>query len=211
MRTAGGATIAAGATAGAAQPVVASSSGGGGGGGGGGGQQVPNFGSYLEDANGFDPSGVQDVRGQDSVTINVGAGDGFSFEPTTVWVSPGTTIVWEWTGQGGGHNVMPNEGPAGFEHEDTVSESGYTYEYQVTQDDTGITTYFCQPHEGQGMKGGVAVGDGVPTVEVDSGSSGPAITIPGQALSLTTATFIAMASTLGLGYFLMKFGGDYEQ
>jgi halocyanin-like protein len=145
------------------------------------------------------------------VTISVGAGDGYAFDPAGVWVSPGTTITWEWTGEGGTHNVKANEGPAALDSGSPVDEQGNTYEYDVTEELAGITTYKCDPHEDQGMKGGVAVGDDVPTQELQTGGEGPSITIPDQALSLTTATFIAMASTLGLGYFLMKFGGDYEQ
>jgi len=118
MRTAGGATVAAGATVGAAQPAAAA-----GGGGEEGGAEVPDYGSFLDDANGFDGSNVEDVRGEDSVTIEVGAGGGYAFGPATVWVSPGTTITWEWTGEGGGHNVVPEEGPASFEHEDAVMGS----------------------------------------------------------------------------------------
>jgi halocyanin-like protein len=171
MRAAGGTTAAAGATVGAAGPVAASSAGGGGEGGG---QQVPVFGSYLEDANGYSQENVTDARGQDSVTIEVGAGDGLAFGPAAVWVSPGTTITWEWTGEGGSHNVVPNEGPAGFEHQEQVGESGHTYEYEVTEEDAGITTYFCQPHETSGMKGGVAVGDDVETTSLDSGVKDPA-------------------------------------
>ena len=167
MRTAGGATVAAGATVGAAQPAAAS--GGGGEGGDEGGEEVPDFGSYLEDANGFDESSITDARGEDEVTVDVGAGDGLAFGPAAVWVDPGTTIIWEWTGEGGAHNVVPEEGEAGFEHPDTVDEEGYTYEYEVTEEDAGITNYKCEPHEGQGMKGGVAVGDDVETTTVSGG------------------------------------------
>jgi len=214
MRAAGGATVAAGASAAASGSAAAAEEGGGNesdDGGGGGGNEAPDFGSYLSDANNYEEGDVQDARGEDSVTVEVGAGDGYAFGPATVWVSPGTTITWEWTGEGGGHNVVPEEGPASFEHEDTVSEGGYTYEYEVTEEDAGITTYYCNPHKGQGMKGGVAVGDDVETIEVGGGGEGPTIEIPDQALALTVATLIAMGSTLGLGYFLMKLGGDYEQ
>ena len=181
------------------------------GGGGGGGNEVPDFGSYLSDANGFDESSIQDARGEDSVTVQVGAGDGLAFDPAAVWVDVGATITWEWTGEGGAHNVVAEEGPAELESGDPVDSEGETYEFEATEDAAGITNYKCNPHEGQGMKGGIAVGEDVETVEVDTGEDGPSITIPDQALSLTTATFIAMGSTLGLGYFLMKFGGDYEQ
>ncbi|MEF8808928.1 MAG: halocyanin domain-containing protein, partial [Natronomonas sp.] len=102
MRTAGGATVAAGATAGAIQPVAAAEEGGDSGGGG---EVEPAFGSYLDDANLYDTT--KDLRDQDEVTVEVGAGEGFAFNPPTIWISPGTTVIWEWTGEGGGHNVVP--------------------------------------------------------------------------------------------------------
>jgi halocyanin-like protein len=181
------------------------------GGGEGGGTEVPVFGSYLGDANGYAEADTVDARGEESVTVAVGAGDtSLAFDPATIWVSPGTTITWEWTGEGGGHNVVTNEGPAELDSGDLVSEEGATYEYEVTEEDAGITTYKCEPHETQGMKGGIAVGDDVETTTVDTGGGGPSVTIPDEALGLTVATFIAMTTTLGLGYFFMKYGGDYQ-
>jgi halocyanin-like protein len=179
--------------------------------GGGSGTEVPVFGSYLSDANGYSEEGTQDARGEDEVSVAVGADDGYAFDPATIWVSPGTTIVWEWTGNGGNHNVVAEEGPAGFDSGSPVGDEGATYEYEVTEEDAGITAYKCVPHEGQGMKGGVAVGNDVETTTIETGGGGPAITIPDEALALTVATFFAMTTTLGLGYFFMKYGGDYEQ
>ncbi|MEF8807069.1 plastocyanin/azurin family copper-binding protein, partial [Natronomonas sp.] len=91
-----------------------------------------------------------------------------------------------------------------------VSEAGYTYEYEFTEEDVGITTYKCEPHEAQGMKGGIAVGEDVETIEVGGGDEGPPIQIPDNVYSLTMATFLVLVTTLGLGYFFMKYGGDYE-
>ena len=180
--------------------------------GGGSGTEVPVFGSYLSDANGYSEEGTQDARGEDSVAVNVGAGsNGYAFDPATVWVDPGTTIVWEWTGEGGGHNVKNNDGPAGLDSGGPEEGDSVTYEYEVTEDDAGITTYKCSPHEGQGMKGGVAVGEDVETTTIETGPEGPSVTIPDEALALTVATLFAMTTTLGLGYFFMKYGGDYEQ
>jgi halocyanin-like protein len=162
MRAAGGATVVTAATAGATGSVAGTaaeeegedSSGG---------SVEPDFGPYLDDARGFETT--EDLREQDEVTIEVGAGsDGLSFDPAGVWISPGTTIIWEWTGEGGSHNVVANEGPAGIDSGDPVSEEGSTYEYEFAEEDAGITTYKCEPHEGQGMKGGVAVGDDVETI-----------------------------------------------
>ncbi|PSQ41491.1 hypothetical protein BRD07_05275 [Halobacteriales archaeon QS_9_68_42] len=175
------------------------------------GTEVPVFGSYISSANLYSEEDTLDARGQDEVSVAVGADDGYAFDPATVWVDPGTTVVWEWTGEGGAHNVKTNEGPAGFDSGSAEEGSDVTYEYEVTEDDAGITTYKCGPHEGQGMKGGVAVGDDVETTTIETGAEGPSITIPDEALALTVATFFAMTTTLGLGYFFMKYGGDYEQ
>ena len=179
--------------------------------GGGSGTEVPVFGSYLSDANLYSEEDTLDARGQDEVSVAVGADDGYAFDPATVWVDPGTTIVWEWTGDGGGHNVKNNDGPAGLDSGGPEEGDSVTYEYEVTEDDAGITTYKCSPHEGQGMKGGVAVGEDVETTTIETGPEGPSITIPDEALALTVATLFAMTTTLGLGYFFMKYGGDYEQ
>jgi halocyanin-like protein len=173
-------------------------------------QEAPDYGAYLNNANLYSEGEFADHRGEDSLTISVGAGEGFAFDPPTIWIDPGTTVTWEWTGEGGGHNVVTEEGPAGFNQPDVVSEAGYTYEYEFTEEDAGITTYKCEPHEAQGMKGGIAVGGDVETIEVGGGGGGPPIQIPDNVYSLTMATFLALVTTLGLGYFFMKYGGDYE-
>ena len=162
----------------------------------------PDYGGYLDSANGFDGS-TTDLRGQDAVTIEVGAGsDGYAFSPAAVWVDPGTTITWEWTGNGGKHNVVGES--VEFRSGDPVEEEGYTYEQSF--DESGIVTYYCDPHQNLGMLGAVAVGDDIATVEV-GGESGPAL--PGSAKTLGVASGVAMVSTLGLAYFFMKYGGDY--
>jgi halocyanin-like protein len=133
--------------------------------------EVPVFPDYLSDANGYNESGVEDLRGESSVTIEVGAGsNGFAFAPATVWIDPGTTVQFEWTGQGGAHNVVSNSGPASLDSGDTVSESGVNYEF--TFEEGGINTYYCNPHQAAGMKGGIAVGDDVETTTVESQDSG---------------------------------------
>ncbi|MDZ7731624.1 MAG: hypothetical protein U5K37_12985 [Natrialbaceae archaeon] len=64
---------------------------------------------WFEGVRNYD--GFEDHTGEDQVTVLVGAGEGgTSFEPPAISVSPGTTVVYEWTGRGGGHNVEdPNE------------------------------------------------------------------------------------------------------
>lgn len=113
-----------------------------------------------------------DRRGEDAVTVTVGAegnGGAFAFDPPALWIDPGTTVSFEWTGDGGGHNVISEDGPADMDSGELVSEPGVHYEY--TFEEPGINTYFCDPHLGLGMKGGIAVGDDVPKATGDGAPS----------------------------------------
>jgi halocyanin-like protein len=98
---------------------------------------------------------VVDRTGEDRVPVVVGAGNGLVFDPPLVRVSTGTTVVWEWTGQGGQHNVREVDGA--FESE-LASTAGFTFER--TFDAPGVVRYLCVPHEALGMKGAVDVVDG---------------------------------------------------
>ena len=192
MRTAGGAAAAAGAATATAGTAAAQ-------------EVAPDWPSGAEGNVGS----YTDARGQDSVTISVGAGgDGLAFDPTLVWVDEGTTITWEWTGAGGAHNVQTVDGggPASLDSGDPVGEEGATYEYETSGEDAGITHYHCVPHTAVGMHGGLAVGGDIATVEVGGGGS-DAVFVPDAARALGIATFIAMVSTLGLAFVFMKYGG----
>jgi halocyanin-like protein len=120
------------------------------------------YGGYLTDA-GFE--GTADATGNDEVTVQVGVGtSGWKFNPAAVLVEPGTTIVWEWTGNGGSHNVVhetetefASAGEQLFNSGETVSGKGVTFEH--TFENAGARQYFCNPHKGVGMKGVVAVGE----------------------------------------------------
>jgi halocyanin-like protein len=124
--------------------------------GGGGGTPTPpsEAESYLSETSNYD--GFVDETGQSEVTVDVGveANDGnFGFGPAAIRVDSGTTVVWEWTGEGGGHNVQAEEG-ASFQSE-TVTEAGHTFSH--TFESSGVVTYFCLPHKSLGMKGAVVV------------------------------------------------------
>lgn len=115
--------------------------------------ETSGFGNWFDDVENY--SGVVDESGADSVTITVGAegnGDAYAYEPAAVKISTGTTVVWEWSGDGGTHNVV-DEGGA-FESE-LVDDEGHTFEH--TFDKTGTYKYLCEPHEPMGMKGGIIV------------------------------------------------------
>jgi len=114
-----------------------------------------DYGDWFADTDNFD--GTADMRGQSSVTVSVGAsgnGESFAFDPPAIRVDPGTTVVWEWTGNGGEHNVVANDDS--FRSGDPVSGNN-TYERAF--DTEGIRLYFCSPHDSLGMRGAVVVGD----------------------------------------------------
>lgn len=142
LRGAAGAATAATCTAAASSPAVAQSS-------------QSAFDGWFENVSNYD--GVVDMTGNSEVTISVGAqgNDGnFAFGPAAVRVDPGTTVVWEWTGDGGSHNVVAEDGS--FESE-MASEQGHTFER--TFDEEGVFKYACSPHKAMGMKGAIVVGD----------------------------------------------------
>ena len=131
--------------------------------------------SYLSgvDANEYGGE-IVDNTGQDSVTVTVGAGDnGLAFDPAAMRIDSGTTIVWEWSGEGGGHNIIPADDSdiTGFGQEETISEAGFTVEDTIEGDGVGL--YFCSPHRSLGMHGGFIVGSGGSgTGEADGNAGG---------------------------------------
>jgi halocyanin-like protein len=177
------------------------------GGGGGGGTQVPDWPGYLDD---ISNETFEDLRGESEVTIEVGAGSSqFQFAPGRIWIDPGTTITWEWIGDLA-HNVVTESQPdgAGWEGSESLEGSGFTYEHTFETD--GIYTYFCSPHEGNGMKGGIAVGE-VPTVSQGGGGGGGGgggPVLPEEAMTLVIATMAAMGTTLALAFAFLKYGGN---
>ncbi|NHN61491.1 MULTISPECIES: halocyanin domain-containing protein [Halorussus] len=132
------------------------------------GDVASGFGSWFDDVSNYE--GVVDGTGRSEVTITVGAkgnNGNFAFGPAAVRVDPGTTVVWKWTGKGGSHNVVAEDGS--FESESSGS-AGHTFEQ--TFDEAGIRKYACTPHKAMGMKGAVVVGDEAASDEPTAGSLG---------------------------------------
>ena len=93
-----------------------------------------------------------DRTGEAIVTVAVGADGGFSFAPAHVRIDAGTTVVWEWTGDGGGHNAYAVDGSFSS---DIVAEAGHTFERAFEAPET--VEYVCTPHQTRGMRGTVEV------------------------------------------------------
>ena len=112
-------------------------------------------GSNSEDGS-ADTAEFRDFTSENTVTVDVGGTDGLSFAPADILISTGTTVIWEWTEQGGEHNVIETEGVF-KSHEDggTTNEAGYTFSY--TFDQAGTYDYECIPHREVGMVGTVRV------------------------------------------------------
>ena len=196
IRTAGGAAAATTAVAASSQTAVAQ-------------EEQPDL-SYIDGVDG----GYRDARGQDEVTVQVGAqgnGGALAFSPAGIWIDPGTTVTWEWTGEGGEHNVATVDGPAGLDS-DLTAEAGFTYEYEFTEDDAGITDYHCAPHDALDMKGSVAVGDDVDTVEIGGGDGGwpedfaSDVGVPLQKHYIGIISFLGIAVSLVFTFYVLKYG-----
>jgi halocyanin-like protein len=209
LRTAGGTAGAASAVAASGSATAAEDGGGegsGDGGGGSGATVVPDFGGYLDSANGFGgPESTQDARGQEEVTVEVGAGGDLAYGPAAVWVETGTTVQFEWTN--GNHNVVGDGND--LDSGNPVSETGVNYEF--TFEEPGIYNYYCTPHQGQGMLGSIAVGaeGDIPTQEV-GGAQEPLnpehMGVPIQAHFVGIATLLGIAVSLVLTFFILKYG-----
>ncbi|MFC7077392.1 halocyanin domain-containing protein [Haloarcula halophila] len=178
---------------------------------GGGGQTVPDYGGYLGQVGNFDgPTSTVDATGQDTVTVEVGVqanGGAYGFGPPAVHVDNGATVQWEWTGEGGGHNVVQDNGET-LDSGSAVSSSGVNYEHTFEED--GIYTYYCVPHEGLQMKGAIAVGSDYPTqtiggggpVEVDPHYAGVPIQPHFVGIGAGLAIFLPLVFT----FFTLKYG-----
>jgi len=117
-------------------------------------QSEPDYGGWFDGVSNYE--GTYDYTGQSEVTVAVGSeanGGYYGFNPAAIRVDPGTTVVWEWTGEGNSHNVVAEDGS--FESE-LYSAPGETFEH--TFESEGTYKYYCDPHRSLGMLGAVVVG-----------------------------------------------------
>ncbi|ERG96562.1 plastocyanin/azurin family copper-binding protein [Haloquadratum walsbyi] len=145
-------------------------------------------------------------EGGNSTTVTVGPGGSFVFEPGTneaLEITPGTTVEFVWDSDN--HNIVVESQPDGenWEGHDTLENAGFSYTH--TFETLGTYEYFCQPHKTAGMGASIDV---VESISTPVSSNVP--TVPDSAKTLGVATTFAMVATLGLGFFFLKYGGDYD-
>jgi plastocyanin len=149
--------------------------------------------------------------------------DELIFDPDSLTIAPGDTVVWENVGQIG-HSVTAyeEEQPEGVEfwasgstESESEARSAYPADgdiaggesYEHTFEGTGTYPYFCIPHESVGMLGEITVQEGGATPEP---TAIPVPDVPNSAKSLAIAMGTVLSAVLALAYFFLKYGGDYE-
>jgi len=177
------------AVAGAAPPAVA---------------QEEDDGNETSSGNGSDGNETSGSEGGGGGSETVAVIDN-EFDPAELYVAPGTTVTWEW--EGDGHNVVVDSQPdeANWEGHEPIENSGFTHEH--TFETLGEYAYYCAPHQSLGMEGTVIVNE---AGQEPGGGGGGGPSLPDSALTMGVATMAAMVSTLALAFFFIKYGGDYE-
>jgi LPXTG-motif cell wall-anchored protein len=137
--------------------------------------------------------------------VSVSVGDNF-YDPETVTINVGDTVVWTHNGQAP-HTVTADNGsfdshpdcPPDF---NACMEAGDTFSHTFST--AGTVSYFCKVH-GQSMSGTVVVeGDGPPP----TGTPTPTGTLPDTGAPQGTITFLALGAGLlilgGAGLYLLR-------
>jgi halocyanin-like protein len=118
--------------------------------------EEPDYGDWFDGVDNYE--GTVDRTGESEVRIAVGAegnGGPYAFDPPAVQVDPGTTVIWEWTGESDAeHDVVAETGDYASE---VFGEAGA--KYGLTFETAGISKYVCSDHAERGMRGAVVVGD----------------------------------------------------
>lgn len=107
--------------------------------------------NHLADANGWEGE-LQDHRGEETVTIEVGDPDGgnnYMFDPIAPELDVGTELVWDWIDTSS-HSVTALD-----QTFDSGVEADYTFEYTIEEE--GTILYECQPHRAVGHLGALVV------------------------------------------------------
>jgi plastocyanin len=131
------------------------------------------------------------------------------FDPAELYVAPGTTVTWEW--EGDGHNVVVDSQPdeANWEGHEPIENSGFTHEH--TFETLGEYAYYCAPHQSLGMEGTVIVNEeGQDPAAGGEGGGGEVdiheLGVPIQAHFVGIATILMIIVSLVFSFYVLKYG-----
>ena len=104
-------------------------------------------------------------------TVGIGL-SGMAFNPSTLEISVGQTVCWQWTDSSMTHNVVEVDGDKSSVYVEGGVNSGdpantVDFRYTFTEDDTTFY-YVCEPHITANMFGKVIVGNGGVVVSEDT-------------------------------------------
>lgn len=111
------------------------------------------FDGWMENANNYTGEAL-DRRGETETTVVVaqGADSNFAYDPAALRVDTGTTVTWEWSGEGGSHSVTHTDEAFGSP---VQAQGSFAHSFG----ESGVYRYYCKPHVSLGMKGVVVVED----------------------------------------------------
>lgn len=117
---------------------------------------APKYGDWFEGVSNYNSLTRTYTQDTETAQVTVGASGngGFrAFEHPAITIPTGATVEWEWSGEGGEHNVVAENGT--FDSGEPTSEPDTTFSYEFTS--TGQHLYACDTHRDEGMKGSVSV------------------------------------------------------
>lgn len=117
-------------------------------------ESEPNYRGWFDGVDNY--RGTVDRRDAEQVRVRVGVeGDtgAYRFGPAAVAVSPDTSVIWEWTGQGGAHDVVSESDD--FDSGEPVESDSATFTF--TYQSPAVYRYYCSNHRDRGMRGAVFV------------------------------------------------------
>jgi len=143
---------------------------------------------------------------QEGETVAVGPGGNLVYEPATLYVSPGTTVTFEW--ESDNHNIVVDGQPEGanWEGHEPLENTGFSYEH--TFETVGTYSYYCQPHRTAGMVGEIIVNESGQAPSAGGGGEADPkhMGVPIQAHFVGIATILAIIVSLVFTFFLLKYG-----
>lgn len=145
-----------------------------------------------------------------TVNVDVGPGGSIVFEPFSVSIQPGDTVMWSW--KSNHHTVTAGTpgAPTGL-FDSGIRNLGSTFSFTFTN--PGTFNYYCLPHGADGMSGVVIVAGATPTptpTPTPSPTPTPDPNIDAQPLNISTRMQVLTEDRVLIGGFIIT-GNDPKE